>query len=51
MTENVKEYATKPSSDDLIETSDNATPASDTKNNTVLSVDPETGEVFNFVED
>ena len=51
MTDNVKEYATKLSSDDLIETSDNATPASDTKNNTVLSVDPETGEVFNFVED
>ena len=51
MTENVKEYATKLSSDDLIESSDESAPANDTKNNAVLSVDPETGEVFKFVED
>ena len=51
MTDNVKEYATKLSSDDLIESSDESVPTSDTKNNAVLSIDPETGEVFNFVED
>ena len=51
MTDNVKEYATKLSSDDLIESRDESAPANDTKNNAVLSVDPETGEVFNFVED